>query len=73
MVRVALETPDAAVDVYQLAFHAGVAMETIAELAATPLFYHRCGAVRHLLSSVLSPAWKPIHGGAGLFAAHRGT
>ncbi len=41
MVRVALEAPDATVDVYQLAFHAGVAMEVLAELAATPLFYHR--------------------------------
>lgn len=40
MVRAALTTPDAAVDVYQLAFHAGVATELLAELVATPLFYH---------------------------------
>jgi hypothetical protein len=42
MVRAALEAPSAAVDIYQLAFHAGVAMEIVAELIATPLFYHRC-------------------------------
>lgn len=27
--------------VYELAFDAGVAMEVLAELVATPLFYHR--------------------------------
>ena len=41
MVRAALEAPAASVDIYRLAFHAGVAMEVLAELAATPLFYHR--------------------------------
>ena len=41
MVRAALDAPHSAVDIYQLAFHAGVAMEILAELIATPLFYHR--------------------------------
>lgn len=45
MVRAALEAPDAAVDIYQLAFHAGVAMEVLAELVSTPLFYHRCATL----------------------------
>ena len=41
MVRAALHSQHAAVDIYQLAFHAGVAMEVLAELVATPLFYRR--------------------------------
>jgi hypothetical protein len=40
MVRTALVTRTAAVDVYALAFHAGVAMEVLAELVASPVFYH---------------------------------
>ena len=42
MVREALLNPGSAVDIYLLAFQAGVAMEVLAEMAATPLFYHRC-------------------------------
>lgn len=42
MVRAALLVGDGgAVDVYQLAYHAGVAFEVLAEILAIPLFYHR--------------------------------
>ena len=41
--RRALELEAAAVDAYELAFDAGLAMELLAELIATPLFYQRCG------------------------------
>lgn len=42
MVRVALLAGDGgAVDVYQLAYHAGVAFEVLAEILAIPLFYQR--------------------------------
>ena len=41
-VRRALEIDTGALEVYELAFEAGVAMETLAELIAAPLFYQRC-------------------------------
>ena len=42
MVRAALVGGGgSAVDVYQLAYHAGVAFEVLAELLAIPVFYHR--------------------------------
>ena len=41
-VRRALEIDTGALGVYDLAFEAGVAMETLAELVAAPLFYQRC-------------------------------
>jgi len=37
-----LEIDTGALEVYELAFEAGVAMETLAELVAAPLFYQRC-------------------------------
>ena len=40
--RRALEVDTGALEVYDLAFEAGVAMETLAELVAAPLFYQRC-------------------------------
>jgi len=43
-VRCALEIDTGALEVYELAFEAGVAMETLAELVAAPLFYQRCEA-----------------------------
>ena len=42
-VRRALQMDTGALEVYDLAFEAGVAMETLAELVAAPLFYQRCG------------------------------
>ena len=42
-VRRALELDAGALEVYDLAFEAGVAMETLAELVAAPLFYQRYG------------------------------
>lgn len=44
MTRAALELRPG-VDIYSLAFHAGVAMEVLAELCATPLFYQRYSCV----------------------------
>ena len=43
-VRRALEVATGALEVYDLGFEAGVAMETLAELVAAPLFYQRCDA-----------------------------
>ena len=45
-VRRALEVETGALEVYDLAFEAGVAMETLAELVAAPLFYQRCESGR---------------------------
>lgn len=36
-----------AVDVYLLAYHAGVTMQVLAELTATPLLYYRCTYTIH--------------------------
>lgn len=40
-------------DLYMLAYHAGVTMQVLAEMVATPLFYHRsAAAMLQLLLSV---------------------
>lgn len=39
--RVALVSENTSLDLYMLSYHAGVTMQVLAEMSATPLFYHR--------------------------------
>ena len=40
-VRASMLAKNTELDLYMLAYHAGVTMQVLAEMAATPLFYHR--------------------------------